>query len=72
MADAAKRSNRVVLVVWGVIGLLVLVFVLNNSQTVELSLAFRTVGMPVWLLVLVFFGLGLAAGWVTRWWTGRG
>jgi uncharacterized integral membrane protein len=71
MADAAKRSNRFVLVVWGVIGLLVLLFVVNNSQTVELSVAFRTVGMPLWVLVLVFFALGLAAGWVTRWWSGR-
>jgi hypothetical protein len=23
------------------------------------------------VLVLVFFALGLAAGWVTRWWSGR-
>jgi uncharacterized integral membrane protein len=70
--DAQKKSgNTFVLVVWGVIAVLLLVFVANNTQSIELSIAFTEVSMPLWLLVVIIFALGLAAGWVTKWWTGR-
>lgn len=71
--DATKRKGRniLVLVTWGVVAVLMLLFITNNTQSIELSIAFTQVTWPLWLLVLVFFSLGLAAGWVTRWWTGR-
>lgn len=70
--DAPEKSgNTFVLVVWGVIGAMLLLFVANNTQSIELSVAFTEVTMPLWLLVVIIFALGLAAGWVTKWWTGR-
>jgi uncharacterized integral membrane protein len=69
--DQQERRKIFVLVVWGLVGLLLLLFVLNNTQDTEFSIAFRTVTTPLWLLVVVVFALGVAAGWTTRWWTGR-
>lgn len=66
-----EGRNTLVMVVWGVAALLILLFIINNSQSIELNIAFTEITFPLWLLVLVFFGLGLAAGWVTKWWTGR-
>jgi uncharacterized integral membrane protein len=48
-----------------------LLFVLNNTQSTQFSIAFTTVTMPLWLLVLLVFGLGAVFGWITRWWTAR-
>lgn len=71
--DATKRKgpNTLVLVTWGVVAVLLLLFITNNTQSIELSIAFTEVTFPLWLLVLIFFSLGVAAGWVTRWWTSR-
>jgi uncharacterized integral membrane protein len=67
----AKGRGPLLLIVWGVIGVLMLLFVLNNNQSTEFSIAFATLTMPLWLLVLLVFGLGVVFGWITRWWTAR-
>lgn len=66
-----KGRGTLLVVVWAVIGLLMLLFVLNNTQSTQFSIAFTTVTMPLWLLVLLVFGLGIVFGWITRWWTAR-
>lgn len=69
--DPSEKRSVVVLVVWGVVGALMLLFVLNNTQSTEFSIAFTTVAMPLWLLVVIVFALGVGCGWLTRWWTVR-
>lgn len=69
--DKGEKRNIFVLVLWGLVVVLLLVFVLNNSQSTEFSIGFATVTMPLWLLVVIVFALGVATGWATRWWTVR-
>jgi uncharacterized integral membrane protein len=69
--ERGKGRGTLLVVVWGVIGVLMLLFVLNNTQSTQFSIAFTTVTMPLWLLVLLVFGLGAVFGWITRWWTAR-
>jgi uncharacterized integral membrane protein len=66
-----KSRNYLVLAVWGVVAVLLLLFIANNSQNVELNFLFTETTWPLWLLVVVIFALGAAGGWVTKWWTGR-
>jgi uncharacterized integral membrane protein len=69
--DKGEKRNIFVLVLWALVVLLLLVFVLNNTQSTEFSIAFTTVTMPLWLLVVIVFALGVASGWASRWWTAR-
>lgn len=67
----ARSLNWLVIAVWVALGILVLLFIINNSQTVDLEILFMDFTMSLWLLVVVFFALGVLAGWVTRWWGAR-
>ncbi len=57
--------------VWGVIAVLLVLFIANNSQSVEFSIAFTVIAMPLWALVVIVLAIGVGAGWLTRWWTAR-
>lgn len=74
MAEAVEKGRSkatLLLVIWAVVAALIILFVVTNSQSVPLSLAFWDVSMPLWLLVVVPFLLGVLIGWLSRWWTAR-
>lgn len=74
MSEVKPRGEgrrTLVLVTVGVVAALVLLFILLNSKSIEVNLGVTDVLVPLWLLVIVPFFLGLAVGWATKWWTGR-
>lgn len=52
------------LVLAGVIVVAVLAFLLQNQGTVRFEWMTFGIEMPLWGLALVFFGLGVAFGWL--------
>lgn len=66
-----KSRNYLLLAVWGVIAVLLILFIVNNTDDVTLSFAFTDTTWPLWLLVTVIFALGALSGWLTKWWTAR-
>lgn len=62
--DVMNNSRTtVVLVLWGVVAVLVLLFVITSPESVEMSIGSAEVTFPLWLLVLVTFSRGsLRAG----------
>jgi uncharacterized integral membrane protein len=70
---SSKRPSKatMLLITWAVAAALIILFVVTNSQSIELSLAFWDVAMPLWLVVVVPFLLGVLVGWLSRWWTAR-
>ncbi len=70
---SSKRPSKatMLLITWAVAAALIILFVVTNSQSIELSLAFWDVSMPLWLVVVVPFLLGVLVGWLSRWWTAR-
>jgi uncharacterized integral membrane protein len=75
MSEVEPRGRRgratLILVLGSAALVLMLVFVLTNSQSVPLSIAFWDVSLPLWLLMIAPFLLGVLLGWATRWWTAR-
>lgn len=80
MTDADERKSRrsersaadaVRLVLLALIGLAVLVLILQNQEPVQTRLLAWSVEMPRFLLLAVFYGLGVATGWAIRWRGGR-
>lgn len=69
--DKSRRISPKV-VVWGLVALLVLVFILQNTKNVRVDLLFWNVSTGLWLMLLVVFLIGLALGWLlTRLRAGR-
>lgn len=66
---SGKATGTLILTV--VVVALMFVFVITNSQSVPVSLAFWDVSMPLWLLVLGTLIVGVLIGWASRWWTAR-
>ena len=60
------RSRRVSpkVVIWGVVALLALILVLQNTRDVRVDLFFWDVTAGLWLLLLGMFIVGFALGWV--------
>lgn len=74
MTDREGRGgerNVAALVIWGLIAAVMLLFVFNNAQATDVSVAFFDFTTPLWVLILTTFALGLVGGWILKWWTGR-
>lgn len=65
------ERNVVALVVWIVIAAVMLLFIFNNSQATNVSVAFFDFTTPLWVLILATFLLGFVGGWIARWRTRR-
>ncbi len=64
MRDDRSLGRSIKLWLLGVLGLLAIVFAVKNRQSVEVSLVFGEMTMPlVWTLLLTF-ALGGAIGWL--------
>lgn len=50
---------------------LVLIFAMENTQTVEIRFLAWAVSMPRALMIVVVLGIGLVAGWLLRSFSGR-
>lgn len=49
----------------GIVGLLVL-FILQNVVTVELTFLFWTISLPRAILLAIVFGIGVLVGWILK------
>ena len=74
MADEGPRNVHtgndrigIGMIVSAVILLLLVVFVVQNRERVDVEFLFISVTMPVWLVAVVFTALGVALGWIWRW-----
>jgi uncharacterized integral membrane protein len=48
----------------GVVALLLLVFVIQNTDKADVDLFLWDTVLPIWLVILIAAALGLAAGWI--------
>ncbi len=71
MSEGSDRRINGSLVGTGIVLVLLLVFVLQNTATVSFTLLVFDLSMPLWLLAVILFGIGVAVGWTTRWWSVR-
>jgi lipopolysaccharide assembly protein A len=53
--------GRIVLVA---VVIVALIFVLQNTESRDVSFLWLEFGMPTWLLILIPLGLGFALGWL--------
>ncbi len=59
------------LITAGIAVLLVVIFVVQNSERAELEFLFFDATLAGWLWVLIVFVLGMAAGWGLTWYMDR-
>ena len=52
------------LIVAGVIGLLLLLFVLQNTDEADIDFLFFSGSYPLWIMVVVVAALGFVGGWL--------
>jgi uncharacterized integral membrane protein len=73
--EAAERRSSPLLrpkvIIAGVIGLLALVFILQNAGSRRVEFLLWDVTAPSWLWMLVLFGAGVAVGSVFPWFRRR-
>jgi uncharacterized integral membrane protein len=48
----------------GVVALLLLVFVIQNTDKADVDLLLWDAVLPIWLVIVIAAALGLAAGWI--------
>jgi len=63
MANTADTSGRTKLIVAGVIGVLLLLFVVQNSEQASVNFMFIDANVPVWFVIVLSAILGFVAGW---------
>ncbi len=47
------------------------IFVIQNSDRVEVEFLLFGISMPLWLMAAIFLVLGAVLGWIWRWVRGR-
>lgn len=57
--------------VWGVLALFALLFILGNSQEVQVNFLFREATLPMYIALLITLVLGLLIGAGGVWFLGR-
>ena len=53
-------------IVAGVIGVLFIIFVLQNFESGSINLLWFDITMPVWLLTAIVFAMGIVFGWFVK------
>ena len=63
MANNTDGSGRTKLIVAGVIGVLLLLFVVQNSEKATVNFLFFDANVSVWFVIVLSAVLGFLAGW---------
>lgn len=63
MAKGAEGSGRSKLIVAGVIGVLLLLFVVQNTEKATINFLFFDANVSVWFVIVLSAVLGFLAGW---------
>ena len=53
-------------IVAGVIGILFIVFVLQNFESGSINFLWLDITMPVWVLTVIVFAMGIIFGWMAK------
>lgn len=56
---------------WGVVAVIVLIFLVNNSEPTEVSFVFFKVQLSLWIVLLGMLIIGFGLGWSASWWRRR-
>ena len=64
---ADRQRNIFATVVGGIIAVVVIIFVVQNTEEVQVQWLGLDWSMPQWLLILIVMLLGVALGWLARW-----
>lgn len=64
---ADRQRNIFATVVGGIIAVVVIIFVVQNTEEVQVQWLGLDWSMPLWLLILIVMLLGVALGWLARW-----
>ncbi len=56
---------------WGVLALMVILFIVRNSQSVPVSFVFFTATIPLWIALTGVLIIGLILGYLAAWWGAR-
>jgi uncharacterized integral membrane protein len=59
------------MIVTAVILVGLVVFVVQNLETVEVEFLFLSFTFPLWLVAVIFLTLGVVLGWIWRWMSRR-
>jgi uncharacterized integral membrane protein len=63
MAKGTEGSGRTKLIVAGVIGVLLLLFVVQNNEKATVNFLFFDANVSVWFVIVLSAVLGFLAGW---------
>jgi uncharacterized integral membrane protein len=63
MANTTDKSGRTKLIVAGVIGVFLLLFVVQNSEKATVNFLFVDANVSVWFVIVLSAVLGFVAGW---------
>jgi uncharacterized integral membrane protein len=53
------------------IAALIIIFVVQNLDPTTVEFLFFSAQLPLWLVAIIFLGLGVVLGWVWRWMSRR-
>jgi uncharacterized integral membrane protein len=64
---ADRQRNIFATVVGGIIAVIVVIFMVQNTEEVQVQWLGLSWSMPLWLLIVIALLLGTAIGWLARW-----
>ncbi|MEA2057595.1 MAG: lipopolysaccharide assembly protein LapA domain-containing protein [Actinomycetota bacterium] len=68
VAEGVERQRNIFAVVTaGIVGFVLLVFIFQNTDSVEVQWLFLSLSMPLWVLIVLVLVLGATLGWIVRW-----
>ena len=68
VAEGVERQRNIfAAVAAGVVGFVLLVFIFQNTDRVEVQWLFLSLRMPLWVLIVLVLVLGATLGWIVRW-----
>jgi uncharacterized integral membrane protein len=68
VAEGVERQRNIfATVAAGIVGFVLLVFIFQNTDSVEVQWLFLSLSMPLWVLIVLVLVLGATLGWIVRW-----
>ena len=72
VAEGVERQRNIfAAVAAGIVGFVLLVFIFQNTESVEVQWLFLSLSMPLWVLIVLVLALGATLGWIVRWLVNR-
>jgi uncharacterized integral membrane protein len=72
VAEGVERQRNIfAAVAAGIVGFVLLVFIFQNTESVEVQWLFLSLSMPLWVLIVLVLVLGATLGWIVRWLVNR-